>query len=226
MEAKVFKLVRRAVGTVDYDLLFGENMAEMPDVGYLRISSFQASTLQEVREALLQMQTKGIKGLILDLRGNPGGSFRSAVQVSELFLTEGCLVVETRGTLKDFNQPFRAGGMNPFVLPMVVLIDGETASAAEVLAGGLKEQGRARLLGQTTFGKGSIQVLIPLDQPPLQKAPGAIRITVARFYWPGRSPDGGRGIVPHEVIGPDTETLINAARQHLRSALGMMMPRQ
>ena len=224
------RLVRRpvAIGTVVSDLLRIDSMNEMSDlIGYLRIASFQESTVQEVREALVQMQTMGIKGLILDLRGNPGGSFKSAVQASELFLPEGALIVETTGTVQEFRKPFRVGAMNPFALPMVVLVDGDTASAAEVMAGGLKEQGRARLLGQTTFGKGTIQVLIPLDKAPLQKTPGGIRITVAKFYWPGRSPDGGRGIVPHDVVGPDTEALINAARQHLRTAVGMMMmPKQ
>jgi carboxyl-terminal processing protease len=228
METPV-RLVRRPVGTVDWSIV-EEKMNEMPmptDIGYLRITNFQESTAQEVREALAQLQTSGIKALILDLRGNPGGLFKSAVKVSELFLPEGSLVVLTQGTVKDFDQPFRATGMNPFALPMVVLVDGETASAAEVLAGGLKEQGRARLIGQTTFGKGSIQQFILLDKSPLQKTPGGIRITVAKFFWPGRSPDGGRGIVPHDVVGPDTRTLIEAATRHLRAVTGMMMmPRQ
>ena len=101
--------------------------------------------------------------------------------------------------------------------------DGETASAAEVLAGGLKEQGRARLLGQTTFGKGTIQQMILLDKTPLQKTPGGIRITVAKFYWPGRSPDAGRGIVPHDLVDPDSTAIFDAARQYLRTATGMMM---
>ncbi len=222
-DTEVYKLVRRPVaGTVEFDRI-PDNMTELADYGYLRISSFQKSTLQEVREALAQLQTAGIKGLILDLRGNPGGAFESAVKVSELFLPEGSLVVLTQGSVKDLNQPFRGGGMNPFALPMVVLVDGETASAAEVLAGSLKEQGRARIIGQNTFGKGTIQQLILLDKAPLQKTPGGIRITVAKFYWPGRSPDAGRGIVPHDLVDPDSSALIEAARQYLRTAAGMMM---
>jgi carboxyl-terminal processing protease len=225
MEAS-YKLVRRPVaGTVDTDYLRFDGMADgMPDLGYLRISSFQDVTVQEVREALAQFQSVAtVKGVILDLRGNPGGSFKSAVQVAELFLPEGSLIVMTRGTVKDFDQPFRVGSMNPFALPLVVLVDGETASAAEVLAGALKEQGRARLIGQTTFGKGTIQVLIPLDKPPLQKTPGGIRVTVAKFSWPALTPDGGRGVAPNDFVGPDTVTLINAAKQYLRTAVGTMM---
>ncbi len=225
-EPRLYTLERRyvAVPTVDYE--FRGDMPDMSDrVGILKISSFQKATLQEVKEALVWLQTQGIKGLILDLRGNPGGSFTSAVKVSELFLPEGSVVVLTQGTTKDFDQQqFRVvGSMNPFALPMVVLVDGETASAAEVMAGALKESERARIIGQTTYGKGTIQILIPLDKSPLQKTPGGIRITVAKFYWPGRSPDGGRGIVPHDVVAPDYEALIAAARQHLRAAVGMMM---
>jgi C-terminal processing protease CtpA/Prc len=79
-------------------------------------------------------------------------------------------------------------------------------------------------MGQTTFGKGTIQVLIPLDGKPLQKMPGGIRLTVAKFYFSGKSPDGGRGITPHDLVNTDTATLINTARQHLRDVMGMMMP--
>ena len=225
MEPQVYKLVRRpvTVGTVESDVI-AENMMEMQDrVGYLRITSFHKSTLQDVKEALARLQSAGVKGLILDLRGNPGGSFPAAVKVSELFLPEGSLVVLTQGTVKEFDQQqFRVGSLNPFALPMVVLVDGETASAAEVLAGCLKEQGRARIIGQTTFGKGTIQVLIPMDKSPLQKTPGGIRVTVAKFYWPGRNTDGGRGIVPNDFVVPDTGTLISAARMYLRSVAGMM----
>jgi carboxyl-terminal processing protease len=232
-----YKLQRRqvTVGTVDTDFLRFDGMPVrfdgmpdgMPDLAYLRISSFQDNTVQEVREALAYINTiSAVKGVILDLRGNPGGSFKAAVQVSELFLPEGSVIVVTKGTVKDFDQPFRVGSMNAFPLPMVVLVDGDTASAAEVVAGALKEHGRARLMGQTTFGKGTIQVLIPLEKPPLQKTPGGIRITVAKFSWAGISPDGGRGIVPNDFVGPDTVSLINAARQHLRAAVSMMMAPQ
>ena len=200
-------LVRKPIPTVSHE--------QADDIGVLKIANFHESTLQEVKEALAQLQSGGIKGLILDLRGNPGGSFKAAVHVAELFLPEGSLIVDTKGTSKEFNQPFRVGAMNPFALPVVVLVDGETASAAEVVAGSLKEHGRARLMGQTTFGKGSIQVIIPLEKAPLKKKPGAIRITVAKFFWPGRS--NSRGIVPDDVINTETE-LFDAARQHLRAA--------
>jgi carboxyl-terminal processing protease len=224
MDKITTKLIRRPVpsSTVSFGTV-GES-PETEDIGYVRIFNFTESTPQEMREALARLQTTGIRALIVDLRGNPGGLFNQAVQVSELFLPEGTTIVGTSGTVREFNQPFRGGTSNPFALPMVVLVDGDTASAAEVLAGGLKEHGRARLMGQTTFGKGTIQVLIPLDGKPLQKMPGGIRLTVAKFYFSGKSPDGGRGITPHDLVNTDTATLINTARQHLRDVMGMMMP--
>jgi len=224
MPEKTAKLVRRPLPTSTVSVgMIGET-PETEDIGYLRIYNFTESTPQEVREALARLQTAGIRGLVVDLRGNPGGLFKQAVQVSELFLPEGTTIVGTSGTVADFNQPFRGGTGNPFALPMVVLIDGDTASAAEVMAGGLKEQGRARLLGQTSFGKGTIQILIPLDRKPLQKTPGGIRLTVAKFYWSDKS-EGARGVAPHERVDTTkTELLIESARQHLREMIGMMMP--
>src|SRR5262249_26971572 len=129
-------------------------------VGYIRILHFQDSTLMEVQEALGEMDAT-IKGLILDLRGNPGGLFNSALAVAEAFLTDGIIVIG-QSPAREFNVPFKAEprGMT-FQRPVVVLIDGDTASAAEVLAGALKEvrAGRfpTRLIGQTTYGKGSVQ---------------------------------------------------------------------
>src|SRR5262249_22224032 len=137
-----------------------------------------------------------LQGVILDLRGNPGGQFRSAVQVAELFLSEG-VICYTHSRFWQYNRPYRAGNMNPYRLPLVVLIDSDTASAAEVLAGALKDQRRALVLGETTFGKNTIQGLIPLNRPPLDRTPGGIRITVARFYSPANHVSFARGVEPN-----------------------------
>src|SRR5262249_30083284 len=140
-------------------------------VGYLRILHFQASTAQEVKAHLAKMTTEAtdpIKGLVLDLRGNPGGLFRAAISVAELFLSDAVLVV-SQSPFPEYNKSFKAESTSPTQLPVVVLIDGDTASAAEVLAGAMKEVRRSptRLLGQTTYGKGSIQCLIPLEKTAL-----------------------------------------------------------
>ncbi len=211
------KLVRRpvAVPSVESRILPDTPDAEL--LGYLRIYSFQESTLQEVKDALVQLQTNGIKGLIVDLRGNPGGLFKSAVQVAELFLGTG-VIVYGQSQLREFNKSFKADIHNPLLLPVAVLVDFETASSAEVLAGALKDSGRARLFGQTTYGKGSIQSVIPL-----RKTAGGIRLTVAQLLSPTRQPVTGRGVVPHDFVDTENDTCIAAAQAHLLGLLRMVM---
>ena len=201
-------------------------------IGYVQINHFEDSTVQDVKEALARLQTDGVQALILDLRGNPGGSFKAGVQVAELFLNEG-VVVYSESPLDDFNHPFKVESRNPVQLPVVVLVDRDTASAAEVVAGALKEHrvGNTLIVGQTTFGKGSIQGVIPLDKPPLDKAPGGIRITIAKLFSPGKhQPYTGRGVTPDVLVdqeGPAVTTAgIQAVVQLLKSGAmnpGMMM---
>jgi carboxyl-terminal processing protease len=222
MEPRVVKLTRRpvVVPTVDHDLQTVMAESEPVPIGFVRISHFQDSTVQEVKEALASLQTVGMRVLILDLRGNPGGSFESAVQVSKLFLSEGVIVI-TQTHFPRLKGPFQADAGTPVAVPMVVLIDGDTASAAEVVAGALKENRRATLVGQTTFGKGSIQCVIPLDKPPLDKRPGGIRITVARFYSPARHPYNGVGVSPDVPFAAEGDPVVAEARRLL---LGMLKP--
>ena len=201
-------------------------------IGYLQINHFQDSTVQDVKEALARLQTEGIQALIVDLRGNPGGSFKAGVQVAELFLNEG-VIVYSESPRDDYNRPFKVESHNPFQLPVVVLVDRDTASAAEVVAGALKEHrpGNTLIVGQTTFGKGSIQGVIPLDKPPLDKMPGGIRITIARLFSPGKHPYTDRGVTPDVLVdqeGPAVTTagIQAAVRLLLKSGAmnsGMMM---
>jgi carboxyl-terminal processing protease len=198
-------------------------------VGYIQINHFQDSTVQDVKEALAQLQTAGVQALILDLRGNPGGAFKAGVQVAELFLNEG-VIVNAVSPLDEFNRPFKVEARNPVTLPVVVLVDRDTASAAEVVAGALKERrpGNTLIVGQTTFGKGSIQGVIPLDKPPLDKAPGGIRITVAHLYSPDKHlPYTDRGITPDIPVDQDGDAMtlagLQAVLQLLRQGGAMMM---
>ena len=172
-------------------------------IGKMTINYFQESTLQEVKDALTALQDLGMKVLILDLRGNPGGLFKSAVEVAELFLPEGIIVVsQTHIPFRDRDRKLsgtiRAEQPDALLMPMVVLIDGETASSAEVLAGALKDNNRAKLIGRTTFGKGSIQCIIPwtLDKRHFERMPAGIRITVAKLLSPNWQPYSGKGIEP------------------------------
>jgi carboxyl-terminal processing protease len=174
--------------------LLMDNPTEGNFIGVVKITHFQATTLKEMQEALADLQSQGIKGLILDLRGNPGGSFDAAKEVSELFLPEG-VIVNTTSQLPQFkDKSFRVkGSLNPVSLPVCVLVDYETASSAELLAGALKDNERALLFGQTTFGKGSIQGIIPLKK---DKALGGIRVTIAKFTSPNKKEYANLGITP------------------------------
>jgi carboxyl-terminal processing protease len=222
-EPRLLTLTRRpvVVPSVDYELqTVMTDTGEMVPIGLVRINHFSDGTVQEVKEALASLQTGGMRVLILDLRGNPGGLFKASVKVAELFLGEGVVVI-SKSPFPEYNQPHRAQGGHALTVPMVVLIDGDTASAAEVLAGALKEHRRATLVGQTTFGKGSIQCVIPLDKPPLDKIPGGIRITVAKLYSPGKQPYSVVGISPDVTFTPEGDLIVAEARRLL---LGMLKP--
>jgi carboxyl-terminal processing protease len=225
------RLTRRpvVVPTVRWERL-PENFAPVPGVSapayVLTVTHFGRSTAKEVQEALAVLTTEGMAGLILDLRGNPGGLFEPAVQVAELFVGEPGVLVYTHGQPKKYNQPYVSRGLHPpppsATVPLVVLVDAETASAAEVVAGALKERGRARVVGQTTYGKGSIQWLVPLKDPPLDKTPGGIRITVAKFESPAHHPYSGRGVEPD--VAAEGEQALNAAKAELRNLFERLRP--
>ena len=214
---KRFRLVRRAVlvPSVEYDTLL---LPESITIGYLRISYFADSTLQEVREVIAGL-TPSTKGIILDLRGNPGGLFKAAVSVAELFLTDGIIVIG-QSPFTEYNRSFKVETSGPMQaqLPLVVLIDGETASAAEVLAGALKECRPGNIptvvIGQTSYGKGSIQCVIPMEKTAFLRSPG-IRLTVAKLFSPSNQPYTGRGVVPHEVSTLEGDALLLEARKKL-----------
>ncbi|MCE9531442.1 MAG: hypothetical protein K8T89_10025 [Planctomycetes bacterium] len=177
-------------------------------VGYFKITHFRDTTPEEVDSAIaaLKMAPQGLKVLIMDLRGNPGGLFSAAVQVVERFIPEG-VIVSTQGRLDEFNKIHQsAARMNVIEIPLVVLVDGVTASAAEVLAGAFRDHQRATLVGASTYGKGSIQRILQfqtaeeLDEMGKPKPrTGGIRITLARFYSPNGQAINGAGVNPHLV---------------------------
>ncbi|HTU18546.1 MAG TPA: S41 family peptidase [Gemmataceae bacterium] len=219
------------VPSVEYGMLkekdsllidLGEGMVGVFPIGKMTINYFQESTLQEVKDALTTLQMAGMKVLILDLRGNPGGLFKSAVEIAELFLPEGIIVIsQTHLHFKDrkLSGTIRAEQPDAWLMPMVVLIDGETASAAEVLAGALKDNGRAKLIGRTTFGKGSIQCILPLDKPHFERMPAGIRITVAKLLSPSWQPYSGKGIQPNHESMQEGDNILLEAQQFLRQEL-------
>ena len=166
-------------------------------IGCLRIVNFQNSTSREVRKALGKMFRSvpgGLKGLILDLRGNPGGLFDQAIAVADLFLRED-VITRVQGRGERMNREFRAEPRGTFPrIPMVVLIDRGTASAAEILAGALEGRPDVIIMGEPSFGKASVQGIFPI--------PGgrALRLTTAHYYTPDGRDIDGRGIEPDVEI--------------------------
>ena len=149
-------------------------------IAYLRLTNFQRNTVEDLQNAMSELQAQGLKGLVLDLRGNPGGLLDSAWQVSSLFLNEGSPVVKTRGRNRAEDQELEAPGQGPYSnIPMVVLVDEGSASASEIVSGALRDDGRATVIGERTFGKFSVQNLIPLSSSNAK-----LKITTARYYLP------------------------------------------
>jgi hypothetical protein len=165
------------------------------DIGYIKVLSFQDNTIAELDAALDALDQSGTKALVLDLRGNPGGLLDVAIEAARRFLAAGVIVAVENQDAR-LSAIYQARAMGPIrAMPMVVLVDGDTASAAEVLAGALKDNDRARLVGQTTFGKGCSQTLVKL--PAAGGLPtGGLRVTIARFFSPRGVCYTGRGIVP------------------------------
>lgn len=168
---------------------------KLPKIGYLRISDFGATTTKELKEAIKELEKKNVAGYVLDLRNNPGGYLMAAVDMSDAFL-DGGEIVSTRGKEKaDIERMFAKPGDLVNGKPVVVLINHGSASASEIVAGALQDNGRAIVMGSQSFGKGSVQ-----QQKPLGDG-SAIHITIARYYTPsGRS-------IQNEGITPDIEVL-------------------
>jgi len=163
------------------------------DYGYLRISSFQSGTGESLKEAIAALKkenTRNLKGLVIDLRNNPGGVLNAAVEVSDAFLKSG-LIVYTEGRIENSEMRFYA---SPDDLidgaPIVVLINGGSASASEIVAGALQDQKRAIIMGEKSFGKGSVQTILPTSNG------AAVKLTTARYYTPSGRSIQAEGIEP------------------------------
>jgi carboxyl-terminal processing protease len=204
-----------------------------PGVGYVAMTGgFNLTTDDEFGEALKELHSKGMNMLVLDLRGNRGGLLIQAVRVANRFLQRGQMIVTQKGRIKDTTQPYAAVNENPDGVPVVVLVNGDTASAAEIVAGALQDHDRALIVGETTFGKGLVQFPFQLDYD------SALLLTIAKYYTPsGRLiqrdySNGGNydyyfpgGLAadknnqPKTPNGPQSQTDTSAAERHLRDVL-------
>jgi carboxyl-terminal processing protease len=172
-----------------------------PGLGYVRIRQFQERTAKDMEAGIDKLEKTGrFAGLIVDLRNNPGGLLSSAVEVSEKFLGDGKLVVYTEGRVRNQNMRFVAHSRHPITeVPIVVLVNQGSASASEIVAGAIQDHGRGVVLGQQTFGKGSVQTIIPLADG------SGLRLTTAKYFTPKGRSIHGKGIAPDIVIDPPRE---------------------
>lgn len=187
-----------------------------PGYGYLRLTQFQERTAREALAALETMAAatpEGLHGLVLDLRNNPGGLLSQAVSVSDIFLDSG-LVVYTEGRLDNQAQKFYAHkGNSQTGYPMIVLVNGGSASASEIVAGALQDHRRAIILGTQTFGKGSVQTILPIHGEESAESKSAIRLTTARYFTPNGRSIQATGITPDIVMEPEVKEAAETSSQ-------------
>jgi len=189
-----------------------------PKIGYVFIVKFQEATAADLDKALQKLQAEGMQGFILDLRGNHGGLLDEALAVCELFVKDG-LILTVRGrngqsgTHKD--EEFLSNGVShKGEFPMALLVDGGSASASEIVAGCLKDRGRAVLVGEKTYGKGSVQTILPI---PLQDwGEAALKLTTGRFHSPSGAVIDGKGVTPQHIVPLDQAQHIALQRERYR----------
>ncbi|MBR6901858.1 MAG: S41 family peptidase [Synergistaceae bacterium] len=183
-----FEITREIINlkSVRYEML-------SDDIGYLRLSQFKHNTAADARDGLRDLIKKGMKALILDLRNNGGGLLDASVKIVSMFVKNG-LVVETKGRSERANEKYYINKSDYLTnVPMVVLINGGSASASEIVAGALNDRGRAKLIGEKSFGKGSVQTLFPLTDG------SGVYVTIARYYTPSGK------VIDHVGLSPDIE---------------------
>lgn len=177
-------------------------------VAYIRLTCFQKTTTRDLDAALWKLHRQGMKTLIIDLRGNPGGLLNTSVEVVDKFVDRGT-IVSTRGRSRQEDYTYSAREPGTWRVPLVVLIDGESASASEIFAGAIRDFRRGVIVGATSYGKGSVQGIFPLNL-----ANSGLRLTTAKFYSPKGNPYSGIGVKPdvqvtpaaHRVARPDLDS--------------------
>ncbi|MBQ7479509.1 MAG: S41 family peptidase [Selenomonadaceae bacterium] len=209
-EDKEFVILRDTIQVKTADGRMLEN-----NMGYIRIAAFSENTAQEFRDAYEALENEGMKGLVIDLRENPGGLVTSSVEIANMVVPEGPVVsvVERDGGKEEYTS-----SLKELKYPLVVLIDGNSASASEILAGAVQDTGAGTLVGSKSFGKGSVQTVLPMFHDD------AVKLTIAKYYTPsGRSIDGV-GIEPDVSIdfqpGDTEDVQLAKAEEVLRTKMG------
>ena len=212
-EYKDFTIVReniKVASVKDAKLLPAEQAGEFK-IGYARITQFNVPTADELSKKLDDLEKQGMQAFILDLRYNPGGLLNSAVDVAGQFLAANQLVVSTEGRVQSQTKPYRTSTTQKprTKFPLAVLINGGSASGSEIVAGALKDLNRAILVGETTFGKGSVQSVIQLQDG------SALRLTTAKYYTPGHQVIHEHGVAPtiRATLAPEQERMLMLQRR-------------
>jgi carboxyl-terminal processing protease len=206
-------------------------------VAYLKLTSFQKTTSRDMDQALWSLHRQGMRALIVDIRGNPGGLLNAAVEVADKFLPSG-KIVSTRGRSAREDFDYTAHQVGTWRVPLVVLIDGDSASASEIFAGAIRDHHRGTVVGQRSYGKGSVQGIFPLS-----RYKSGVRLTTAQFFSPNGQPISRQGITPTlpvanppahvaarvtddgALVGTPRDAVLDAALQVARSATNYQVRR-
>ena len=173
-----------------------KNIKGFPKIAYIRISSFDKNVVPSLKKILKNLKKQGKEGIIIDLRNNPGGLLNQAVGTLDLFIDKGILVSQ-KGRIPSENYVYYAHKAGTYKnIPIVVLVNGGSASASEIVSGSLQDHKRAIIVGETTFGKGSVQAILPVNKDE------AIRLTVARYYLPSGRTIQAKGVTPDIIVHP------------------------
>ena len=181
-------------------------------IGYVRLTQFQEATGRDLSRALKQLKDQKVQGTVLDLRNNPGGLLTAAVDVSEQFVGNGKLIVYTKGREGKKDEWFSKTKETLEDSPMIILVNEGSASASEIVAGALQDWGRAVIVGTTSFGKGSVQTILPLGDG------SGLRLTTAKYYTPKGRSIQSTGITPDIVVKLQTQTVAKAVEKDGKEA--------
>lgn len=212
-KVRSLRLIRRHV---DVESVVGAKLVDVDSgIGYMQLSGFQKTSTEELDRAITALVNQGMQVLVLDLRGNPGGLLNVAVEIADRFLDAG-LIVSTRGRASGQSQAYSASGRPRWRFPLYVLVDHDSASASEILAGALQDHHRGVILGSRTYGKGSVQSIFSL-----RSAPAGLKLTTAKFYSPLDRPYSEQGVSPDIPI--QTRTAAKPANGSTPAAIEPVM---
>ena len=183
-------------GIIKIKSVKAKNLENFPEIKYIRISSFDKNVVNNLKKVLKNLKKENKKGIIIDLRNNPGGLLSQAIGVLDLFIDKGVLVSQ-KGRIKSENKTYYATRRGTYKnIPIVVLVNGGSASASEIVSGGLQDHKRAVIVGEKTFGKGSVQAILPINKNE------AIRLTIAKYYLPSGRTIQAKGVTPDIIVHP------------------------